>query len=49
MTEQRIIDMAAEAYISVMGIEKWYSLTAQQKHDAVMIMLRDLNSALDRM
>lgn len=37
MSEQemrRYFSLAAEAYIAVMGIEKWNSLTDQQKHDA---------------
>lgn len=48
-TTDRIIDMIAEAYISVEGIEKWSSLTDAQKHDAIMIIARDFNNAIDRL
>lgn len=41
-----MIDMIKEAYIKVMGQEKWESLTDEQKHDAVMIIARDLNNAI---
>ena len=47
MTWQNIVDKIAEAYISVMGIEKWNSLTDMQKHDAVMLIAKDMNKALD--
>lgn len=32
---EKMVDMAAAAYISTMGREKWESLTDKQKHDAV--------------
>lgn len=37
----KMVEMAAEAYISTMGREKWESLTDKQKHDAVMIIWKD--------
>lgn len=40
----RMIEMIAEAYIEVMGEEKWNSLTAKQQHDVVMTIVRDLNN-----
>ena len=43
----KMIDMAATAYIQVYGFEKWNGLTNQQKHDAIMILFNDLNKALD--
>lgn len=43
----KIIEMAKAAYIQVYGFEKWNGLTDQQKHDAIMILLNDLNKALD--
>ena len=43
----KMIDMAATAYIQVYRFEKWNGLTDQQKHDAVMMLLNDLNKALD--
>lgn len=36
---EKMVDMIREAYIMVMGVEKWESLTDQQKHDAVMAIL----------
>ena len=39
---EKMIDMATKAYISVMGREKWESMTDTQKHDAVMIIWKDL-------
>ena len=43
-----IIEACKAAYISTMGGEKWESLTDQQKHDAVMLMVKDFNKMLDR-
>lgn len=42
---EKMIDMITEAYIEVMGIEKWNGLTDQEKHDVVMIIARDLMKA----
>lgn len=44
---EKMVDQIKEAYIKVMGLEKWNSLTDQQKHDAVMIIVRDALKALD--
>ena len=41
MTEERIIALATKAYISIMGLKKWNSLTAAEKHDAVMTIIAD--------
>lgn len=43
----KMIEIAKNAFIQVMGFEKWNSLTDRQKHDAIMIMLSDLYKALD--
>lgn len=43
----KMIEMAKEAYIQVYGFAKWNGFTDQQKHDAIMILLNDLNKALD--
>ena len=43
---EKMVEQIKEAYIKVMGIEKWNSLTNQQKHDAVMIIVRDALKAL---
>lgn len=45
---EKMIDMAAAAYISVMGREKWESLTDQQKHDVVMIIWKNFEKLYDK-
>lgn len=35
------------AYITVMGQEKWDGLTEQQKHDVVMLITKDMLKALN--
>ena len=40
--EKKIVDMMIEAYIQVMGADKWNSLTAKQQHDVIMTLTRDL-------
>ena len=42
---EKMIDMITEAYIEVMGVEKWNSLTDDEKHDVVMIITKDLMKA----
>lgn len=42
-----MIDMVAEAYIMVYGREKWDGLSDQQKHDAVMYIVRDMLARMD--
>lgn len=44
----RIMNLIANAYIKVMGKEKWNSLTKQEKHDVVMILARDVTKDLQR-
>ena len=44
MTEQ-IINSIEEAYIKVMGLEKWNSLSDEEKHNVVMIIVRDMLKA----
>ena len=41
MTEERIIALATRAYISIMGLKKWNSLTDSEKHDTVMTIITD--------
>lgn len=43
----KMIDMIRDAYISVMGIEKWESLTDREKHDVIMIIAKDFSNALN--
>lgn len=45
---EKMVNMAAEAYISTMGREKWDSLTEKQKHDAVMIIWKDFEKLSDK-
>ena len=45
---EKMIDMAAAAYISAMGREKWESLTDKQKHDAVMIIWKDFEKLYNK-
>lgn len=47
--EEQIISAIEAAYIQVMGADKWNALTDQQKHDVVMILVKDLAEALDRL
>ena len=42
-----IIEACKTAYINTMGVEKWESLTDEQKHDVIMIMAKDFNKMLD--
>ena len=42
MTEQKLINSIVEAYIKVMGQEKWDSLNDQQKHNVIMTIVKDL-------
>lgn len=42
-----MINTIITTYISIMGAEKWNSLDAQQQHDAIMIIARDMIRALD--
>lgn len=41
MNTDKMIDMIASAYITVMGKEKWNSLSDEQKHDVVMVIAKD--------
>ena len=45
MTEQKIINSIVEAYVKVMGQSKWNSLSDQQKHDAIMAIVKDMLKA----
>ena len=49
MTNEKFFEMfiesARNAYIDVMGEEKWISLTDKEKHDAVMFMAKDMAKA----
>lgn len=44
---ENLIETMEAAYIQVMGIEKWESLTDAQKHDVIMILVKDSLKALE--
>lgn len=45
---KKTVEMMIEAYIKVMGIEKWNSLTGEQQRFVIMTMVNELNNAIDR-
>lgn len=45
----KTVQMIVDAYISVMGAEKWSSLTDQEKHDVVMTITKDALKALKKL
>jgi len=42
MTEQKIVEIIVKAYVQVMGVEKWNSLTEAEQHDVIMTIVKDL-------
>lgn len=44
----KMVEMMKAAYIEIMGVEKWNSLTEKEQHDAIMFMVKDATKALDR-
>lgn len=42
ITETNIVNMICEAYISVYGQQKWDNLTAEEQHDVIMTIAKDL-------
>lgn len=45
---KKTVEMMIEAYIKVMGIEKWNSLSGEEQRTVIMTMVTELNKALDR-
>ena len=45
--ENKVVNMMIQAYVQVMGADKWNSLTEQEQHDAIMIMVQDSLKALE--
>lgn len=45
---EKTVNMMIEAYVKVMGIEKWNSLTGEQQRTVIMTMVNELNKAIDR-
>lgn len=42
MTEQKIIESIIKSYISVYGESKWNGLTAEEQHEVIMTIVKDL-------
>jgi hypothetical protein len=42
---ETFIEAARTAYIEVMGVEKWESLTDKEKHDAVMMLANGMKNS----
>lgn len=45
--EQFMKDAIVEAYVSVMGIDKWESLTNEEKNNVLHIVLNDFAKAIE--
>lgn len=43
-----VVDMIIEAYIEVMGEEKWNSLTADEQHAVIMTFAAELYDRMDK-
>ena len=43
---EKVVNMIIEAYVKVMGAEKWNQMTAKQQHDAIMKIAADLDKAI---
>lgn len=39
--EQKLVDMIISAYASVMGYDKWNSLSADEQHDVIIKIMED--------
>lgn len=45
---EKMVQMIIEAYVTVMGAEKWNSLTADEQHTVIMTMAKDLDKAISK-
>ena len=43
---QKVVKAIITAYINVYGVEKWNSLTDDQKHDVIMTIAKDVANRL---
>lgn len=43
---KEIVNAVIEAYIKVMGAEKWNSLTADEQHTVIMTIVKDFSKAI---
>ncbi len=46
---EKAVNMMIEAYIKVMGIRKWNSLSGEQQRAVIMTMVNGLIRAIDRL
>ena len=44
--EMTLVNMVIDAYVKVMGTEKWNTLSAEQQYDVIMTILKDLDKAV---
>lgn len=40
--EMAIVNAIVKSYVKVMGADKWNSLTLEQQHDVIMILVKDM-------
>ena len=45
---EKTISMIIEAYVSVMGVEKWNGLSGEEQRLVIVTIASDLSSAIDR-
>lgn len=43
---EKIVNMIIEAYINVMGVDKWNALSESKQHDVIMKLASDLDKLL---
>lgn len=48
MEQHNTVYKVRDAYIEVYGVSRWNGLTAKEQHDVVMIAVKDMVKALDR-
>jgi hypothetical protein len=45
---EKMVNMIKQAYIETLGEGRWNSMTDKEKHDAVMLITKDMLKAIDR-
>lgn len=45
---EMFIESAENAFIEIIGEEKWYSLTDKEKHDAIMMLAKGMSIMLSK-
>lgn len=46
MNADKVVNMVIRAYTEVLGVERWDSMSAEEQHDAIMIMVKDLDKTI---